>query len=40
MTINLTKYNALIHRAIIKVVPSNSYSRFIHLAAFCGAPQQ
>lgn len=29
MTINLTKYNALIHRAITKIAPPNSYSRFI-----------
>ncbi len=27
MTINLTKYNALIHRAITKIAPPNSYSR-------------
>lgn len=27
MTINLTKYNALIHRAISKIAPPNSYSR-------------
>ena len=29
MTINLTKYNALIHRAITKIAPPNSHSRFI-----------
>ena len=29
MTINLTKYNALSHRAITKIAPPNSHSRFI-----------